>query len=286
MIRGFFALLILSFIAAHPAAAGDLRLVPAEIDAGGAALVEWSGSPPVGGEVRFTGTAFPLVPTPAGAFALIAADLDLEPGRYPLEITLNSADGSREVRRLSLTVRRPERREERLTLPAEMVTPRAPEVVARIAREQKRLGEVFAGVSQPVLYRGFALPVSGPMGSPFGLRRILNGQPRSPHAGVDFRSPRGTPVAATARGRVVVADDFFFTGRMVVLDHGGGLFSLYAHLDEFRCAEGDLLAAGETLGLVGSSGRSTGPHLHWGVKLLGRRVNPLALVSLLPGEKP
>jgi murein DD-endopeptidase MepM/ murein hydrolase activator NlpD len=121
--------------------------------------------------------------------------------------------------------------------------------------------------------------------SPFGLRRILNGQPKSPHAGVDFRSPAGTAVRAAARGRVAFAGELYYTGRTVILDHGEGLFSLYAHLQTLACSPEAVLEAGTVLGTVGSTGRSTGPHLHWGVKLRGDRLDPLALTELLSGEK-
>ncbi|MDX1581455.1 MAG: M23 family metallopeptidase [Alphaproteobacteria bacterium] len=153
-------------------------------------------------------------------------------------------------------------------------------------RERERLDELFSGAGGAPLWQGFIRPVDDPLGSPFGLRRILNGKPRSPHSGVDFRSPRGTGIKAPARGRVVLVDDLFFTGRTVVLDHGAGLYSYYAHLEEPRCRTGETLAAGTVLGTVGSSGRATGPHLHWGVKLRGKRVDPLAVIALLGGEKP
>jgi murein DD-endopeptidase MepM/ murein hydrolase activator NlpD len=166
-----------------------------------------------------------------------------------------------------------------------MVSPQKPEVLRRIERERRLLAELFSRQGTPPLWERFVLPVEDPVGSPFGLRRVLNGQPRSPHAGVDFRSPRGRAVRASARGLAVFAGELYFTGRTVILDHGGGLFSLYAHLDSIGCREGELLDAGAVLGAVGSTGRSTGPHLHWGVKLQGDRVDPLALVGLLGGER-
>jgi len=122
--------------------------------------------------------------------------------------------------------------------------------------------------------------------SPFGLRRILNGKPRSPHSGVDFRSSRGTPIRSAAAGVAVFAGDLYYTGKTVVLDHGDGLYTLYAHLESIDCRTGERLKDGDIVGKVGSSGRSTGPHLHWGCKLRGDRIDPLALVNLFREEKP
>ena len=126
-----------------------------------------------------------------------------------------------------------------------------------------------------------ACPVADPVSSIFGKRRFLNGQPRAPHSGTDFRSSRGTPVRTIAAGRTVMVSELFYTGRTVVVDHGAGLLSLYAHLSSSDLLPGQFLAAGETVGLVGSTGRSTGPHLHLTVRLHGERVDPLALIELM-----
>src|SRR4030095_9774187 len=106
-------------------------------------------------------------------------------------------------------------------------------------------------------------PVAGtqvPTG--FGARRIINGQPRAPHAGADYAADRGTPVVAAHRGRVALVADFFFPGRLVALDHGLGLYTLYFHLDTVVVTDGELVDRGQTVGTVGSTGRATGPHLH------------------------
>lgn len=265
-------------------AVAQVRVLPQTIDNGTAALLVWEGIAPSAGEVRFAGQVFPLRIDANGAVALLAADLDLAAGRYPVDVHLKFHDGTRESQGVELEVRHRERAVQRLTLPAETVTPQAPDVLERIARERQMLSDIFSRSTEPLLWRHFVRPVNDPAGSPFGVRRILNDQPRAPHSGVDFRSPRGTPVRAAARGRAVLVADLFFTGKTVVLDHGGGLYSLYAHLESFSCAQGDLLEAGIVLGRVGSTGRSTGPHLHWGVRLQNQRIDPLVLLELLPGE--
>ncbi len=284
MKRSICCLLILL---AWPAAvfAGQLSLTPEAVVNGGIALLELRGEAPAAAVGRFNDRVFYLTPGRGGAFALIGADVQLPPGRYPVEVGVVDRRGMTTLHRLELEVAEAQRPVERLKLPPAMVTPREPQVLARIERERALLAAVFAGESSRFLGEKFVRPVDDPVGSIFGLRRILNGEPRAPHSGVDFRSPRGTPVRAAARGRVVLADDLYYLGRVVILDHGDGLFTTYAHLERIDCRPDQLLEPGDQLGLVGSTGRSTGPHLHWGVNLRGARVDPLLLLNML-GEKP
>jgi murein DD-endopeptidase MepM/ murein hydrolase activator NlpD len=132
----------------------------------------------------------------------------------------------------------------------------------------------------------FRVPLDGvTTGKNFGRRRILNGEPRSPHTGVDFPAVKGTPVHATQAGRVALAQELYFSGNTVVLDHGLGIYTFYGHLDSIAVQEGETVKAGELLGEVGATGRVTGPHLHWGLTVERARVNPLELVQLLGHEK-
>src|SRR5262249_28752592 len=127
----------------------------------------------------------------------------------------------------------------------------------------------------------FVRPVDAPANSAFGSRSVFNGQPRSPHPGADFLSPAGTPVKAANAGRIVLADDLYYTGGTVIIDHGLGVFSLFAHLSAIDVHDGDMVVAGQVLGNVGATGRVTGPHLHWSVRINGARVDPLSLLSVL-----
>src|SRR5439155_1702388 len=120
--------------------------------------------------------------------------------------------------------------------------------------------------------------------SGFGTRSIFNGRQRSAHGGTDFLSRQGTPVRSPNAGLVVAARDLYFTGNTVIIDHGLGLFSLLAHLSRLVVQEGDTVAAGQVVGLVGATGRVTGPHLHWAVKVSGARVDPLSVLAVA-GEK-
>ncbi len=125
----------------------------------------------------------------------------------------------------------------------------------------------------------FVAPVPGAITSPFGLRRVINGSPRSPHSGVDLRAAEGVDIVATNHARVGRVDDFSFNGKSVVLDHGGGLYTMYFHLSEFRVKEGSQVRKGEVIGLAGMTGRVTGPNLHWGARLNGARVDPFELLN-------
>jgi len=261
----------------------ELSLQPAVINSGEVAVLRWSGEIPAVAVGRFQDRLYYLRPLADGALALLGTDLELPAGSYPVEVSVVDCQGQSGFYRLNLEVRNAERPVERLTLPPEMVSPQKPAVLQRIAKERALLAEIYARHSSPPLWDSFIVPVADPVGSPFGLRRILNGQPKSPHAGVDFRSPAGTAVRAAARGRVVFAGDLYYTGQTVILDHGEGFFTVYAHLQTIDCRSEELLEAGTALGKVGSTGRSTGPHLHWGVKLRGDRIDPLALAELLKG---
>jgi len=120
----------------------------------------------------------------------------------------------------------------------------------------------------------FLLPAEGRLARRFGLRRIFNGEPRSPHSGLDVAVPRGTPIKASAQGRVLADDDYFFNGNTVFVDHGNGLISMYCHLDRIDVQAGDAVAQGQRIGLSGMTGRASGPHLHWSVVLNGVMVDP------------
>lgn len=152
----------------------------------------------------------------------------------------------------------------------------------RIEREQKEILASFRTHTAAVPVLDFVLPAQGPLSSNFGLRRVINGQARSPHSGIDIAAPAGAPVRAPAPGVVLRVGDYFFTGNTVFVDHGGGLISLYCHLSAVAVAPGRQLATGELIGNVGATGRATGPHLHWAVSLNDARVDPRLLLTTPP----
>ncbi len=164
-------------------------------------------------------------------------------------------------------------------LPERKVTPR-PEDLERIKADNAKIAAARAADSAETFFEvGFAWPVKGRLSGVYGSQRILNGRPRSPHNGVDVAAPKGTPVAAVSGGRVALAEaDMFLTGKTVMIDHGHGLTSVYAHMDAITVEKGQIVARGQPIGAVGMTGRATGPHLHWGVTLFRTHLDP-ALVA-------
>jgi murein DD-endopeptidase MepM/ murein hydrolase activator NlpD len=211
--------------------------------------------------------------------ALVGIDLDVKPGPYDITIDAGPPDRpSRTVR--AVRVVRKTFQTRRLSVAEAYVNP-PPAVEARIETEAARLAQLFSGDTTPRLWSGhFARPVSDPANSAFGSRSILNGQPRSPHGGTDFLSEAGTPVHAPNSGHVVLVDDLYYTGNTIVIDHGQGLVSLFAHLSAVSVQVGHDVKSGDEIGLVGATGRVTGPHLHWTVRLGNARVDPLSLVAI------
>ena len=209
------------------------------------------------------------------SFGLVGIDLDTPPGDYPISVHDPERRSPRRVGQLRVTPKAVRTRQ--LSVAAEFVDPSA-EDLERITRDATRLNTLLAGVTPRVWDGPFTAPVTTPATSNFGTRSVFNGQPRAPHAGVDFSGPVGTPVVAPAAGRVVMAGDLFFTGNTVLIDHGLGLFSLLAHLSTMTVAEGDRVERGAPIGQVGATGRVTGPHLHWAIRLNGARVDPLSLL--------
>ena len=183
---------------------------------------------------------------------------------------------------LAVAVRRfPTRR---LRVAPVYVEPPAAEI-ERIAADAARLEALFRTTTGESFPGRFAAPIAAAAQDSFGARSIFNGQSRSPHAGVDFRAPLGTPIASPAAAVVVLADDLFFTGQTVALDHGLGLISVLAHLSKIDVHVGDAVQPGDVLGELGGTGRATGPHLHWSVRLNGARVDPMSLMQVLGAER-
>jgi murein DD-endopeptidase MepM/ murein hydrolase activator NlpD len=270
-----FAFLTMSW----PAWCGDLSLLSPQVYNGEVAVLRWHGEKLSFGVVRFREEIIYLYPDKEGAIALLPVGLDAAAGDYPLLAALVDLHGRTTIIELILRIDYKKRPEEHLTLPERLVTPNEQDS-ARINREHALLNEKFAQRSAR-FWTIFESPVDDPVSSVFGQRRLMNGKPKSPHSGTDFRSPSGTPVHAISNGRVALVAELFYTGQTVVVDHGEGLFSLYAHLSKILVEEGSELRAGDVLGKVGSTGRSTGAHLHLTVRLLGERVDPLALIAVI-----
>ena len=201
-----------------------------------------------------------------------------------VEIKVKFGDGGILRRRLDVAER--EFAVQRIDgLPPKQVTP-DPKTLERIRAESALIKEARALESARTDFmKGFAWPVHGTITGVFGSQRILNGEPRAPHSGVDIAAPTGTPVLAAADGVVtLVHEDMFYTGKTIMLDHGHGLASIYVHLSEIEVAEGQRVEQGTAIGKVGATGRATGAHLHWGVSLNQTRLDPELLAG--PMQKP
>ena len=231
------------------------------------------------------------LPLPEGAVdvlhgdepALIVADhvivgvgLDAAPG--PHHVVVRTLDGNETI---DFNVVAKSYPEQRLTIPDRRKVNPLPEDLERIGRESKLQRAAYARrtpIRQDLL--PFRQPVEGIYSSPFGLRRFLNDQPRSPHSGLDIAADTGTPIAAPAPATVALTGDFFFSGNVVYLDHGGGLVTMYGHLDRIDVEDGEEVNRGDIIGAVGATGRVTGPHLHWTVSIQGDRVDPMVLMQV------
>lgn len=210
-------------------------------------------------------------------YGFLGVDLTAEPGPYKVAVKIWPS-GYDQL--LNMKILGKDYGIRRLILPKNMVDldARTLQRVKKEARIMKKLWE--APPSNPLWSGPFLRPISGEVVGPFGRRSIINNQPRSPHSGIDLKADRGTPVMAINNGRVVLTADHFFSGSSIVIDHGGGIQSMYFHLEKILVQQGQMVKKGDVIGLVGSTGRATGPHLHWGIRVNGARVDPLRFIDL------
>lgn len=231
--------------------------------------------------VLWSGHDVPFVHSGDRWLTLVGVDLDSRPGDHAVDVTFTYADGHKRVSREPVVVNAGQYPTTQLQVEERYGNPN-PDDEARAAREAAETNAIFATFT-PERYwsEPFEVPVRGAKdGRNFGHRRVYNGQPRAPHSGTDLRANTGTPIFAANRGRVVLAKDLFFSGNAVYIDHGYGLFTTYLHLSEIDVKVGDIVERGQQLGLAGATGRVTGPHLHWGVRLVDARVDPFSLVRI------
>ncbi len=217
--------------------------------------------------------------------ALVGIDLAASPGAYTS--TIEGRSGPNHLRgAYRFTVQAKKFPTRVLKVDPDFVNPPSA-MEDRIVREAAELSRILNQVSTTRIWDGvFVAPVTATATSAFGSRSIFNGVARNPHSGADFPSATGTPIAAPSAGRVVLARDLYFSGNTVILDHGLGLLSLLAHMSVVDVREGDLVPLGKVVGKVGATGRVTGPHLHWAVRLNGARVDPVAVLALLGRPEP
>jgi murein DD-endopeptidase MepM/ murein hydrolase activator NlpD len=214
-----------------------------------------------------------------GYIGLLGIDMQDDPGTYELTVEVKQGEQAKHLSYNILVVKE-KFAVEHLTLPKEKVD-LDEKAVARWKAEQQVVLQALAENSRLRLWHSnFVEPVNGKRTGIFGSVRIMNGKPRNPHNGEDIGAPMGTDVLASNDGVVRLTVDHVFSGKGVFVDHGLGFYTMYFHLSEVLVKDGDLVTAGQIIGKVGATGRATGSHLHWGVKLNGARVNPYSLLDL------
>jgi murein DD-endopeptidase MepM/ murein hydrolase activator NlpD len=230
-------------------------------------------------EARWAERNLPFYPVAPGSFAaIIGVDLEAKPGISKITITAtNDAGRQRRAQTIVQTLSKSFREESLTVAPGfDQLSPEALELI-RIERADFALA--FSTSAAERFWEGpFIRPVPQESSSSFGYRRIINGKPRAPHTGADLRAPVGTEVLAANHGRVVLSGNYFFAGQSIVLDHGGGLYTMYFHLSEVKVDAGTMVRRGDVIALSGMSGRVTGPHLHWAARLADARVDPMELI--------
>ena len=235
---------------AHDPVPGGVALVPITTDR----------------NVTFDGRLVMVTESEEGYVAVVGIPLSRSPGSFHLD----TAEG-----KVHFKVNAKQYEEQRLTIENKRkVNPYAQDM-ERITRERAEMDTAFNNF-RPInrVETNFDLPTEGIMSSSFGLRRILNNQPRNPHSGMDIAAPEGTPIHSPASGKVVASGDYFFNGNTVMVDHGQGLITMYCHMSSIEVEVGQAVEKGQLLGEVGKTGRVTGAHLHWSVSLNNARVNP------------
>jgi murein DD-endopeptidase MepM/ murein hydrolase activator NlpD len=213
--------------------------------------------------------------------ALVGADLETKPGPAKILVSGTTQSGAPWATQIPLKIKSKAFKSESFSV-AQEFDQLGPEVLERIRREQEQFARVFAvSAAQRLWARPFVGPLPKEITSPFGYRRVINGSPRAPHTGVDLKAAMDTSVLAANHGRVALLGDFFYSGKSLVLDHGSGLFTVYFHLSEFKAEQGSEVKKSDVIALSGMTGRVTGPHLHWGARMNGARIDPFQLIEKL-----
>jgi len=215
----------------------------------------------------------------AQRFAFIGLDLGLEPGSYPMTVTFERTNGGREAVRRDIVVGAKKFPRKKLWVKESFAVP-PKEVEERIRREAELVAWVYGNITPRWLGDGaFLQPNEGKVFPNFGQRRIYNDAPRSTHTGVDIAAPQGDPIRAANAGKVVLASHLYLSGNAVIIDHGLGVFSFYGHMSKILVKRGQAVGKGDVIGKCGTTGRSTGPHLHWAVRVFDSRVDPFSLLE-------
>lgn len=206
--------------------------------------------------------------------AVGALKIETRPGYYRIKLKI----GRKRINK-PLFVKRVRFPTVRLTLSEEKVS-LSHDALQRAGEEERLLKSIWQGESERLWEGGFSLPLENEPSTPFGVRRVINGKKISVHKGIDIKGKDGDEVKASNKGRVVLTEELFFGGNTLILDHGTGIYTVYMHLSGFKASPGDIVSKGAVIGFVGSSGRASGPHLHFGIKVQDITANPFSVVDL------
>lgn len=235
----------------------------------------------VGVDAVWNDHRIPFVQNDAGWFTVVGVDLAMAPGEHFAELSFTYSDGRKRRHVETIDVRSKEFPTTRLTVEPKYVELSA-ENQARATHEREEIDAIYAELTPDAYWReSFRVPIPGTTGGRnFGNRRVFNDQPRAPHSGADLKAATGTEIHAANRGRVVLAKELFYSGNAVFIDHGLGVYTVYLHLSEILVEPGSIVDQGQVVGLAGATGRVTGPHLHWGARIVDARVDPFSLLKL------
>jgi murein DD-endopeptidase MepM/ murein hydrolase activator NlpD len=248
---------------------------------GATGIITLSGPDVVSGTAQVLDRTYPFFPTSAGYACLLSVPMETKIKDYPLVVTITRRDGSKAKWDATLKVAEGQfvlEDPKNFNLPSEKLNLLRDEVEAS---EKARLLSTYSLVTPMRFWEGaFTMPVNGASSSPFGSWRTFNGSVNRRHTGFDLKAPIGTPVLASASGRVVLSRPLDIHGNNVVIDHGWGVFSSYSHLSERYVVPGQFVLQGDIVGLSGNTGRSVGPHVHWEIAVNGEWVNPVQFMGL------
>lgn len=242
-------------------------------------------NPPISDiRVSFEGSDRPVFPHPNPSesqfFALIGIPYQATPGPAELKLTWSDVKGHQTLS-IPFKIVAGQYETDHLQVDPSRVKP-SKQDQERALREQQEVNRIYATGRMARLWQGpFRFPLESDIASPYGNRRVFNGELRSYHNGLDFRAPQGTPAMAANTGTVRLTKDLFYAGNTVIIDHGTGIFTIYAHLDRFNVTAGQGIDKAQIVGWTGDTGRVSGPHLHWGVKVNGVAVDPLQFVEVV-----
>lgn len=267
---------VLILLSGLPSEAFQTDISPAEIYPGDLFVLRVTGPKELSSpDAAFHGQDIIFSRCGDGCFVGIGAvDVETAPGNYLVNLT-----GGNEHVGIKLLVSALAFPEHHLTLPDEKVF-LSPEDLQRARREAEKLDTLWTIVTDRLWSGSFIRPLENDVSTVFGEKRIINKKKNSRHRGIDIRGTTGEEVRASNSGRVVLAEELFFGGNTVVLDHGQGIYTIYMHLSSLETKKDAFVSKGDIVGLVGSTGRSTGPHLHFGVKVNSISINPISLIQL------